>query len=234
MQIPYLTQDEQRAVELLASGKTLEQIARALELSEPRKARYLLDTLVRKTGISQRSPERAKAYLRAVEQAFDSDGPNHEQIALIQNIANDGFPRALYLAPIKHTSAETTEKIALHESALNAAGIFSRNPGEVRVQCCAFLAGQKPIPLLSDKCKAALRLYANGCRMADIAAIMGESMNALCVEKLIRTGCDALGVTSRGRGVQRRLLAIALERMEPRREQSEQKPDEITMSDPLF
>ncbi len=42
-------------------------------------------------------------------------------------------------------------------------------------------------------------------------------------ETLIREGCDALNVTSRGRGVQRRLVGIALERIE--RNQSKKEPE---------
>lgn len=205
MQIPYLTPTEQLVVEMIAQDKSYAAIARKTPDLSPRQVAHLRSTLCRKAGIPTiKDSCYAKEYLANVTQTLNGPGPDDYQRSIIRHVA--AGTRGFRLLQDEHFAA------------MRAAGIFTTNPPEARVQCTAFLCLQD-LPYLSESHLRALRLFADGCPINDLAAAMDDD-NA---ETLVREGCDALKVTSRGRGVQRRLVGIALERIE--RNQSQKAPE---------
>ncbi len=188
-----LTEEEKRLIEQLATG------------TRPTHATKALNLLRKKTGVC--NARTACEYLATVAQSSEIPPPTPEQLTLLRGIADEGFPRSL-----------TSEWHQTINAALDAAGIHTRHLGELRVQCAVYLSQFDPAPQLSALHWRALRLYADGkpaWAIADILASEGEHKKQFIrPDILIREGCDALKVTSRGRGVQRRLVGIALERIE--------------------
>lgn len=214
MQIPYISADEQLMLTLIAQGKS----SRAIREEIGDHANRLRAGLRHKTGIpNTRDARFSREYLDACQAALSARQPlTEDELAAIRNVANDGFPRSW-----------SDADLALFNRAAAKAAIFTRYPAEVRTQCRAFINQQRPIPALTTFHKQVLRLYAEGKEPEEIAQLLPDTTGAprpfAYIRKLVADGIKMLDVTSEGRGVQRRLLSIALA-------QIEQKP---TQKDPL-
>lgn len=225
MQNPYLTPTEQAALTMIAEGKSYRAIAQALALSPltPKTVGLFMAKLRQRTGmVNTRDATFARDYLAAYAQSLQKS-PTPDQIAIIEYIAHRGLPKRniAELAPGKTEQ----EAWGIVRAAIQAAGIRAGENEWCR-QCAIYLAhrnASKAAPKLSDAHKLALRLYSQGMAVCEINEHLPSGSPFMDAKRLIREGCDALGATSRGRGVQRRLLSIALAQME-------QKP---TQKDPL-
>ncbi len=215
MQIPYISKDEQRVIELIAQGKSSKAI-----VDEIAHARRLRAAIRHKTGIPNTSDARfSREYLEAAQAALSAPPQfTSDELASLSNVAETGMPRSW-----------TSEALAVFQSACRKAAIFTSNPGELRTQCRAFLAFRDPVRVaLTYFHKQAMRLYADGLETHEIAALLtnldGTPRKLYEVEKLISAGCKMLKATSCGRGVQRRLVGIALNAMENASKSAEKDP----------
>ncbi len=229
----YLTPAEQKAIEMVANGQSNRTIRDALDMTPANYGNFMA-ALRKKTGIPNTKDARfSREYLEAV--AAPRPDPTPEQLTTLEYVATHGFPvhDLCLLSPHKPISSDRAA--SLFDSALKVAGIFARNTLEWRVQCAAYLAHRKGVDpqanSLSELHKRTLRLYASGKQIWEIADILHSDksvighMRSTVTEKLLREGLEALGVVARGRGVQRRLVGIALAAM---------GEAGVTMEDPMF
>jgi ATP/maltotriose-dependent transcriptional regulator MalT len=166
-------------------------------------------------------------YLTAHAQAMEGPGPSALQLEAMQRHFGVGHENHTQEAVASRMGVSTEEAVALFNGGLAAAGIFATDGRERRVQGRIYLASQlvlkKALPL-SDNHLQVLRLYAIG--LSDDAIASETGLSFTYVDALIREGCQRLGTVARGRGVQRRLVAIALARREGN--------PPVTMDDPAF
>lgn len=206
MRIIYLTQTEQKAVELIADGRSMEFIHNEC-VEAPQRLSNFLATLRRKTGISDtKRALPAQKYLAACHAAINGPRPSPDEMGALATVAAHGIRKL------------PTEQLTLFKSACQKAAIFTHDNSEARQQCRAYLlchTSPPDAPKLTPLHKRALRLYTMGKEVWEIADTLADGMQEqrTTAEKLLREGIESLGVISRGRGVQRRLVAIALERM---------------------
>lgn len=195
--IPYLTETEQLIIELLANGQSYLSISRKIPDISADQIEHIRASLCRKAGLpNTKDPIHAQTYLRNVTEALNGPGPNAYQSQIIAEVAQKSFP---YL----------TERI---ESALRAAGIFTHNPTEARIQCRVHLCASRDLPAISETTRQALQLYAEGCPIPEIANLIGDDLPKHA-QRRIREGCKALGLSCRGRNAQRRLVAMIMDRL---------------------
>lgn len=195
----YLTPQEQLAVQMLAEDKNRHAICEAIELPIHHYSVFM-GKIRRKTGIlNVRMGRYAREYLANVEIARRNK-PTPDQMNLLAQVAIGN----------QHVYDANTVV-----SALRAAGIFSNHPVEQKSQSRMYLVHREKAPnekSLTAAHKRILHLYALGKDLVQIAYELGWK-HAASVERCLREAIDSLGVTARGRGVQRKLVGIALERI---------------------
>lgn len=234
----YLHLKEYIAVKLLARDASYEAVKRECNLSTLELCNFLA-TLRRKTGIlNTKDSQQAKDYLANYHAASKGPGPSHVQQEVMKRLLGINYEEHTLTAAAYQMGRTEDEVMAILKSGLTMAGIFATTEAEQRVQARIYFANTKTIiggdDLLTDNHFLALGMYARGETVSGIVdeftrlKIVGTSH--VYVEFLLRQGRDRLGVTARGRGVQRRLVAIALARIA--RERAEKK--ENTMDDPMF
>lgn len=208
----YLTTNEEKAIHLLADGKSLETVHYECALSLQRLYNFMA-TLRRKTGILNiRKAQNSRDYLAKYKKAMAGDPPTTEHLELLAIVATGKL-------------GELGDREPAFSEACNRAGIFATYIPEIRAQCRSYLLHRKaPTDTkLTSIHKRALLLYAMGKTMREI----NDTLKPHKAKKLLREAMEWLGIVSRGRGVQRRLATIALERMK-------EQPTAVTMEDPMF
>lgn len=230
----YLTPVEAKAVKLLSEGQNYRIVGRVCSI-EPQKLPAFLALLRKKTGIpDSKEPQYSLHFLRkyALSQA---EPPPADALKTLR--------RVLGIAETPHTfealgykrGTNVHEAIAAYKAALHTIGIFSTDERVQRVQARVYFATQAPPvdasatrPFTPKRIKA-LELYAAGASFQAIADEL-PVLKPEYAKAIVKEGCEALGVKARGRGVQRRLVGVALERM--KRENTPKEPP--TMADPAF
>lgn len=227
----YLTDLEQKAVKLLAEEKSYEAIKRECYLSTLKLCPFL-GAIRRKTGIADtKDAQQVRDYITKYEAAANGPGPSPLQMEVINRLMGVGYPEHELSAIDYRMGLSPGSAYMEYEAGLNAAGIYATTASERTVQCRMFLASLHVRPtasMLNDNHLRALRLYAQNEKEYFIAQQMPPGFNSIpAVEMLIQDGVDRLGVVARGRGVQRRLVGIALDRLE-------QEKSKTLMNDPMF
>lgn len=231
---PFLTASESLALRLLAEDRSYEAVKRECHLTSLELCSFLVG-IRKKTGIENtKNSAECRAYLENFAKAQAAGGPNAKEMELLQRLHGVGYLQSQTLEAAAHMMRITPEEAArLYQSALRAAGIFAKNEREARVQTKIFLASRnlmKTAMPLSENHELVLHCYAQHMKPRHIAATLGaEKFPEPYVHKLIAEGLNRLGICSRGRGVQQRLVAVALKR----KAQAEAMPP-VTMDDPAF
>jgi DNA-binding CsgD family transcriptional regulator len=238
---PYLTPNEHTALQMLADDKSYNAIKRVFNLTALSLCAFLA-AIRRKTGIEDTSKASlVQHYLTEFAQT-QSLTPTDDQREIVQRAlgvgsTRDTFQGIAYLK--KRPEAEIRE---LYESGLKAMGIFAKEDRERRVQSRAYFAREIPAQGaegLTKKHLLALRMYADGLKekqiISDLLALNLPATH-IYVDFLIKDGCKKLGVTARGRGVQRKLVGIALDEHERKMKPATPAPTTapVSMDDPMF
>lgn len=234
----YLHLREYQAIKLLARDASYEAVKRECNVTTLGLCNFMA-VLRRKTGIENtKDSQQAKDYLAKYHAASKGPGPDSLQCEAIKRLLGIGHEVHTLPATAYKMGKTEDEVSSLFRSGLALAGIFATEETEQRVQARIYFANTKIIiggdDLLTENHFLALRMYANGMSASAIVdefirlKVVGASH--VYIELLLRQGRDRLGVTARGRGVQRRLVATALARID--REAEEKKLN--TMDDPAF
>lgn len=205
----YLNELEKKTLTFLAKEKSLNCIRRAIGLHGSAFHSFL-HRLRKKTAISNlKDPKRVQRYFADYAAAMSGPRPTPFQMELLAKVSLVGFQRAI----------NTPEEMQEFKEARARAALFAKDM--LQTQCRLYLISCNPPDpqKLSPVHKRALELFARGMEIPDITDTLKGPQVA---SKLIREGCVLLGIVSRGRGVQRKLAAIALERMKD------------PMNDPMF
>lgn len=242
--IIYLTETEQLALNILAdtSGYGYVEVKRKCKVTSALLC-PLLASIRRKTGIADtKDPQQIQRYLLKYEQA--SGQPDEKQLEMLRRITGVGFratgPQTLEGASY-HMHLSTTAGQQLFTDALHSIGIFTPEPREQRVQTLLFLASHYVEPKgehLTENHLAAMRAYAEhvNAQPEELARLLGPDFSEGYVKLLLKQGMERLGICARGRGVQRRLVKLALQRMEKEQPASPVPSSlpAVTMDDPAF
>lgn len=232
---PYLTEEETRALDMLAKETSYHAIRRECNVHSARLPLFMQD-LRRKTGIHDtRDAQAVQTYLTSYEQAVNGPGPNARQLECIKRVLGVDYPPHSLEAAAYRMDIKKAEAHELYESGLRAAGIFSRDPRTQRGQARIFLAirpeAQAGRPPLSRDHIAVLELLSQGYRREVIAAQLKFSIGH--TKLIVSEIAQRLGAVSRGRGAQEKLILLAAAHL-AERQKDEQKEHEIDMSDPAF
>lgn len=232
----YLTDLEQKALSLLAEDKSYEAVKRECGLTSHQISRFM-DRIRKKTGIENtKNVQQVRAYLEKYAKAISGPGPTEQQLEALQRVLGVRYPEQdPHALSYRMGLGSVFAGLQLFEDALNAAGIFATTVSEAKAQGRIYLSYRnsmaKALPLTENH-EAVLHLYAQGHKTHVIAEMLGEGFSEDYVDLLIHQGALRLGAISRGRGVQRRLVGIALAHR-AQREKNAQKAV-ITMADPAF
>lgn len=225
----YLSSNELQALKMFSEERSSAAIKRdcAPALSSSAFVAFCVGTK-RKTGIRDlRNAEEVKSYLFWVDQALKME-PTLAQLELLRRILGIGFPDHTFESLANRLQITPKEAQQRYQEALHAIGIFATDERMQRVQARLFFASRPPtVTPVTPPGKLhweVLRLYSEGLRAEDIAMRMEQRLPF--VQMLIKQACERLGITARGRGVQRKLAKLAIEQHEGKKA--------ALMDDPAF
>lgn len=236
----YLSENELRAVQMLADEKSYQAIRRECHVWAPGKCPssampLFIAVIKRKTGIRDpRDPQQCRTYLENYALATQKP-PTPENLETLRRVFGIGYmqPHTMEaLANNMHGTIEAAQQA--WEDALLSIGVLTDDPAQQRVQARIYLASIKPIirppAPIGPKGWQSLRMYLEGVHYADIAKALGF-VRAQYAKELVKKTCEELGILARGRGVRKKLIAAALAYHD--RQEMQPQP-EITMDDPAF
>ncbi len=227
-QSPYLTETENKAVELLAQGKRMRDVREACNFHNgPTQFFYaFLAEIRRKTAIENvQDTHMCRAFLNAIENTPPIADLTERQTRLFE-YALRNMPHSQQAVRLDITEAEVA---AQFKSALVQCGIFSNDARTIRAQIRMHFAIQghhysTHLPLSSTHWKV-LRVLADGESVAEVLGYRDrEAFN------LIRDACKRAHITCTGNGTQRILAKLFLDSRQAKPEQ----PAPITPDDPAF
>lgn len=219
--ILYLSDNEENALLLLCKGFTSYAIRQQCDIPSAGMAVFT-QTIRKKTGIADsRSIETCREYLARYDAAMASLALSPRALQLFRYLSRgDTLTGTAYL--LQCTEAELLME---YESALTAAGIFTRDPQTRGIQTRLFMAAYHPASKPETPREwQILREMARGAKPAEIAEAMAIPL-AFVEDKALEL-CRRIGLIARGRDVQRNLIRAFLSR------NAEKEP--VDMSDPAF
>jgi hypothetical protein len=229
----YLNPQESKALEMLSKDMSYAAVKRDCLNSEGKCASQALPVFMqgirKKTGIMDlHDAQEVRAYLEKCQRAAATP-PTDEQLNILRRVLGIGYVPHTMEALANNTGRTKPEALQAWQDALRAIGIFATDPATQRVQAACYFASNtpfvQPVEPFTPKQWQALRLYSQGASFHAIASELGLLREEYGKE-VVRRVCEKLGISARGRGVQRKLAALALKQAG--------KEHEVTMDDPAF
>lgn len=227
----YLTPMDQKALWLLSEGRSYRIVKDETGINSQRFGIFMAK-LRKKTGIEDtQDVQQVRSYLASLH----NGEPTPKQLEILNRVAGTGpflIPHTIesLAMNLQISKAEAEAKVA---DACAAVGIMAKDERERRVQIKMYMADRKTVvkgvERLSHEHIAVLREYAEGAHV-EYMERMGSQFHVNRAKLLLKEGLSLLGICARGRGVQRRLVTIALKRAE-RESMARTAP---TMDDPAF
>jgi len=225
----YLTSNEEKAIRLLADGRSSAILLEECEIPISGLGVFTYE-LRRKTGIENtRRPSDCQYYLKQYAKAFE----NPPQLSVEQKDAARLLMGGATIKTIATRISRSLEQgVAIMDSTLVTAGIFSKDLRTQRSQLRLFMAVfylRKNVcedigPLTWD----ILRAVARGEHYTNIA--LKHSMSEEYTRSAAHAGLTKLGFVTRGRGTQEGLLRGYMEYLDAQAAEAAQDP----MNDPLL
>lgn len=223
MQTPiiYLTPEEEKALRLYALGCSSRSVVEQCDIGLSGLAVFT-QNIRKKTGIADhKERKQCEHYIERYERAMANPVLRADQLLALQMLANGDTMEGMAYRLGEITIGETT---AILDSACEAAGIFTHDPTQRRLQARLFLAAfHTPLTTLWGHSEQILRQMAEGKSFGDIAEQMSNPV--AYVKSKAFEACKRLGFCTRGRNAQRNLLrayfALRARQM-------------VTMDDPMF
>lgn len=238
MQNLYLTENEQKALRILANRG--DHIAVRNECVIPLSGMgFFTSEIRRKTGIRDTlDSEECRAYLERYENALTYqrwDPLDNRLVSLfLQKNTFTAIASRLKAEGVVHLPGDIGRDLDL---ACEKAGIFTRDEKARRVQLkiylTAFYLTKKP-EKLSPHNRKAMELFASGMTIRQIAFCM--QVEYAYAQYLVQSTCKEVGIVARGRGLQQKLARVFL----ASKNAPEELPSEeaeitpVTMDDPAF
>lgn len=226
--IIYLSDNEEKALRLLAEAKTGPQIKAQCDIPLAGMGVFTSE-IRRKTGIRDtRFALECRRYIERYE-ATIGQPVSLDQIRILRDILKgETFEGIAYRMQL-----EKSVVWKLYDQACESAAIFTRDEKARRVQMRLYLATFHTLPLegsnaLSSKETLFLKMFADGLPYAQIADETKERPEF--VQWKIKGICSRLGLTARGRDTQRRLARAFL----AYGAQTPAPALPVTMDDPAF
>jgi DNA-binding CsgD family transcriptional regulator len=223
MPIIYLTPNEEKTLRLLMDDLSSYAIIRQCEIPSIGLSLFKHE-IRRKTGIRDtKNTKEIRQYFAAYDASMAAQPISVEQVRTLRLfLGGDTFEAISYQMGVPPEGAEE-----LIYSACRAAGIFTRDDQARKTQVRLFLAIFHPSregEQTPDQ-MTVLRLTADGLSPLEICDRMQRPLPY--VRFILKTGCLLLGLTARGRDVQRNLIRAYFTRKD-----AENPP--VTMDDPAF
>lgn len=219
--IIYLTAEEEKALRLLALGCGSRSIIEQCDVGLSGIAIFT-QKIRRKTGIADhKEKKQCEAYLERYERAMVNPVLSDNQLRALRMLTNGDTMEATAYRLEVSTIAEAT---AILDSALEAAGIFTHDPTQRKLQARLFLAAFYSHPITMSKVeRQILKQMAEGKHFLEIAEQIGDPVKY--VKERAASACRMLGFSTQGRNTQRNLLRAYF---------AQHDRQMVTMEDPMF
>jgi hypothetical protein len=225
----YLTANEEKAVKLLADGRSSGFILEQCEIPVSGLGTFTAE-LRRKTGIEDtRSPSDCKSYLNRYAKAFEVP----PKLSREQEEATRIILKGNSMTAVAYRVGGAFESaVTLIDSIFSTAGIFSKDPRTQRAQLRLFMAvfhlRKNICEDIGPKAWEILRASARGEHYTDLALKHHLTEEQVCT--MAHNGLMMLGFVTRGRGTKENLLRAYMEYLDEQIAQEAVDP----MNDPLL
>ncbi len=234
MAIIYLSENEEKALRLLAAGYSIREVYDNCKV--PLSGMSVFTAQIRrKTGIEHtRHPQECREYIARVEAALRGHGPDEIELRVLSHIAEGDT----FIAIANRLQIARERVWALYDSGCAAAGIFTRDDRARKTQLRLYLSVSKIDTLRGMTAVTGhelqfLRAFASGQTYAQIAESEGQPLEY--VQYKAKGVLLRLGLTARGRDAQRNLVRAFLVAYDAKTQSGElEPPQSVSMDDPAF
>ena len=218
----YLSPNEDKALRLLAEGRS-HYVLRDQCVIPLAGMAVFTQNIRRKTGIHDtRYPRECRLYVEKVDNALANHSLTPEELRILEMYANGETSEGIGNRHGK-TEWDMEKEIA---ALLQRIGIFAKDPRICRFQARIFLVSfHKPNRPHTPQGWQVLRLIAEGRTALEIADELKTPVEYARFK--VKETCALLGLTARGRDVQRNLVRAYLET-------HAEHPTQPDMNDPMF